>query len=35
MIQVRDATLAVLEARSLAEMRALAEIRDDEITYHI
>ena len=35
MIQVRDAILAVLEARSLAEMRALAEIRDEEITYHI
>jgi len=35
MIQVRDAILAVLEERSLAEMRQLAEVRGDEITYHI
>ncbi len=35
MIQVRDAILAVLDSRSLAEMRALADLVDDEITYHI
>jgi len=35
MIQVRDAILAVLEARSLAEMRQLAEMGDEEFTYHI
>ena len=35
MIQVRDAILAVLESRSLAEMRTLADIESEEITYHI
>jgi len=35
MIQVRDAIIAVLEARSLAEMRVLGEIKDEEFTYHI
>lgn len=35
MIQVREAIAAVLDARSLAEMRVLAETADDAIMYHI
>ena len=35
MVQVRDAIAAVLDARSLAEMRVLAETADDAIMYHI
>ena len=35
MVQVREAMTAVLDARSLAEMRQLAEVGDDALTYHI
>ena len=35
MLQVREAISAVLDARSLSEMRELAENGDDELTYHI
>ena len=35
MLQVREAISAVLDARSLSEMRELAESGDDELMYHI
>jgi Rrf2 family protein len=35
MVQVRDAIAAVLDARSLWEMRALAENDDEPLIYHI
>ena len=35
MVQVRDAIAAVLDARSLAEMRTLAETEADGLMYHI
>ncbi len=35
MAQVRDAIAAVLDARSLAEMRMLAETGEEQFTYHI
>jgi len=35
MVQVREAIAAVLDARSLAEMRVLAETDEDAIMYHI
>lgn len=35
MVQVRDAMAAVLDSRSLAEMRTLAETDADGLMYHI
>ncbi len=35
MVQVRDAMAAVLDARSLSEMRTLAQTESDGLMYHI
>jgi Rrf2 family protein len=35
MVEARNAISTVLDNRSLAEMRALAELREPELTYHI
>jgi Rrf2 family protein len=35
MMQVREAIAAVLDARTLAEMRSLGSVETEELTYHI